>query len=40
VLAAVGVLDSWLLYRFFYVQLPSVKRAEALSQIRGAPVDS
>ena len=29
VLAAVGVLDTWLLYRFFAVQLPMVKRAEA-----------
>ena len=29
VLAAVGVLDAWLLYRFFAVQLPSVKRAES-----------
>ena len=40
VLAAVGVLDSWLLYRFFSVQLPSVKRAEALGRAQGAPADS
>jgi uncharacterized membrane protein YfcA len=29
VLVAVGLLDSWLLYRFFAVQLPLVKAAEA-----------
>jgi uncharacterized protein len=29
VLLAVGILDMYLLYRFFTVQLPSVKRAEA-----------
>ena len=40
VLAAVGVLDTWLLYRFFSVQLPTAKRAEELNQIRGAPADS
>jgi len=28
VLVAVGVLDTWLLYRFFSVQLPQVKRRE------------
>jgi uncharacterized protein len=39
-LAAVGVLDTWLLYRFFSVQLPQAKRAETIAQIRGAPVDS
>ena len=39
VLAAVGVLDSWLLYRFFSVQLPSAKRAEEIGSIRGAPAD-
>jgi uncharacterized membrane protein YfcA len=39
-LAAVGLLDSWLLYRFFSVQLPTVKRAEALAQAHGAPADS
>jgi uncharacterized protein len=32
VLAAVGILDTWLLYRFFAVQLPMVKRAEALER--------
>jgi uncharacterized membrane protein YfcA len=31
VLVAVGMLDTWLLYRFFTVQLPLAKRAEALS---------
>jgi uncharacterized protein len=30
VLVAVGLLDTWLLYRFFTVQLPQVKRIEAL----------
>jgi uncharacterized membrane protein YfcA len=40
VLAAVGLLDTILLYRFFSVQLPSVKRAEALSRVRDAPADS
>jgi uncharacterized membrane protein YfcA len=30
VLVAVGALDTWLLYRFFSVQLPMVKRAEIL----------
>jgi uncharacterized membrane protein YfcA len=29
VLIAVGILDTWLLYRFFAIQLPAVKRAEA-----------
>jgi uncharacterized membrane protein YfcA len=29
VLVAVGILDTWLLYRFFAVQLPNVKREEA-----------
>ena len=37
VLVAVGVLDTWLLYRFFTVQLPEVKRAEAVAQTQGAP---
>ena len=37
VLAVVGVLDTWLLYRFFTVQLPTVKRAEALTHLHGAP---
>ena len=31
VLVGVGILDTWLLYRFFAVQLPMVKRAEALA---------
>jgi uncharacterized membrane protein YfcA len=30
VLLGVGILDSWLLYRFFTVQLPNAKRAEAI----------
>ena len=30
-LVAVAVLDTWLLYRFFSVDLPTVKRAEALA---------
>jgi uncharacterized membrane protein YfcA len=30
-LVAVAILDSWLLYRFFAVQLPAVKRAESLA---------
>jgi uncharacterized protein len=32
VLLVVGILDSWLLYRFFAIQLPMVKRAEALAE--------
>ena len=40
VLAAVGVLDTWLLYRFFSVQLPKAKRAETVGHIQGAPADS
>ncbi len=31
VLFAVGIVDSWLLYRFFTVQLPGVKRVEQLA---------
>lgn len=31
VLVAVGLLDTWLLYRFFSVQLPMAKRAELLA---------
>jgi ABC-type spermidine/putrescine transport system permease subunit II len=38
-LAAVGILDAWLLYRFFSVQLPTVKRAEAMA-LRDAQPDS
>jgi uncharacterized membrane protein YfcA len=37
VLAAVGVLDTWMLYRFFSVQLPTAKRAEAVRHVRDAP---
>jgi uncharacterized membrane protein YfcA len=32
VLVAVAILDTWLLYRFFAVQLPMVKRAEAVTE--------
>jgi hypothetical protein len=32
VLVAVGILDTWLLYRFFSVQLPMAKRAELLAR--------
>ena len=35
VLFAVGILDSWLLYRFFTVQLPGVKRLEELNASPG-----
>jgi hypothetical protein len=38
-LAAVAILDAWLLYRFFSVQLPTVKRAEAMA-LRDAQPDS
>ena len=38
ILAGVGVLDSWLLYRFFTVQLPLAKRLEALGS--GPPTPS
>ena len=38
-LAGVGILDAWLLYRFFSVQLPTVKRAEAMA-LRDAQPDS
>jgi uncharacterized membrane protein YfcA len=31
----VGILDTWLLYRFFAVQLPMVKRAEGLDRQPG-----
>jgi uncharacterized membrane protein YfcA len=40
VLVAVGVLDSWLLYRFFAVQLPDVKRAEELARGDGSTVSA
>jgi uncharacterized protein len=38
-LAAVAILDAWLLYRFFSVQLPTAKRAEAMA-LRDAQPDS
>jgi uncharacterized membrane protein YfcA len=37
VLVAVGILDTWLLYRFFTIQLPSAKQAEALAPIEPSP---
>lgn len=42
VLLGVGALDSYLLYRFFAVQLPQVKRAEAFTtgDVARPPVDS
>ena len=39
VLVAVGLLDSWLLYRFFSVQLPQVKRNEELARSRIPPAE-
>ncbi len=36
VLVGVGILDSWLLYRFFTIQLPSAKRAEEALEVRTA----
>jgi hypothetical protein len=39
ILLAVGALDTVLLYRFFTVQLPTVKQAEALGRMQGAPAD-
>jgi hypothetical protein len=38
ILAGVGILDSWLLYRFFTVQLPLAKRLETLGA--GPPTPS
>ena len=38
-LLAVGLIDAVLLYRFFSVQLPTVKRAEAMAHVQ-APADS
>ena len=40
VMVVVGILDTWLLYRFFAVQLPMVKQIEALSgnEVRSAYV--
>jgi uncharacterized protein len=40
ILLAVVILDTWLLYRFFAVQLPTVRRAEAISRVQDAPADS
>ncbi len=37
VLVAVGLLDTWLLYRFFSIQLPRAKREEAMALARAAP---
>lgn len=34
VLVAVAILDTWLLYRFFSVQLPQVKQAEVRDEVR------
>ena len=31
VLVAVGLLDTWLLYRFFTIQLPRAKQADAIA---------
>ena len=38
VLVGVAILDTWLLYRFFAVQLPMVKRAETLASEKSNPV--
>ena len=40
VLVGVGLLDTWLLYRFFSIHLPGVKRAEALADTRLPTPDS
>ena len=37
VLLAVGMLDTWLLYRFFAIQLPIAKRADALATREPSP---
>ena len=39
VLVLVGLLDTWLLYRFFSVQLPQVKRMEALTRSSVSPAE-
>ena len=39
VLVVVGLLDTWLLYRFFSVQLPQVKRMEALTRSSVSPAE-
>jgi hypothetical protein len=36
VLVAVALIDAWLLYWFFAIQLPRVKRAEALAAAEAA----
>lgn len=36
VLVGVGILDTWLLYRFFAVQLPLAKQVEALAALDGS----
>ena len=36
ILVAVAILDTWLLYRFFTVQLPTAKRAEEALEVRAA----
>jgi len=36
-LVGVGILDSWLLYRFFTIQLPEVKRVEGIRVASVAP---
>jgi hypothetical protein len=40
VMVVVGNVDTWLLYRFFSVQLPMVKQIEALSgnEVRSTPI--
>jgi uncharacterized protein len=40
VLVAVAVLDTWLLYRFFSVQLPQFKRMEEVARSRVAPAEA
>jgi uncharacterized membrane protein YfcA len=37
VLVVVGVLDTWLLYRFFTIQLPIAKKADALASGEPSP---
>jgi hypothetical protein len=37
VLVAVGMLDTWLLYRFFAIQLPIAKQADALGTREPSP---
>jgi hypothetical protein len=40
VLVVVGLLDTWLLYRFFSVQLPQVKRMEELTRAAVPPPEA